>query len=358
MKEWHWLAMTVLSLAVAAAILRWLARRGYLPAWVRLSPSMRLVFLNALYLGLAAGLAARIATCWVPFPWMLNDPLVYFPMLGWFLTYGLALTADGLLAARRCKIQLLPLLPLVACFALDVHWGRPVAVSADRRPLHLLTYNIHRGQWAEEAILDYVEQAQPDVFFAQEVPSELYERWRPRLDSLFRHHVFFDEILVAVNLDVVAVQRVNLSGARRLLALTVTQDGHRLIVANTHLSTLGPLTFLDRVRKQRAETAALLDALGNLGDPVVLGGDFNLPRRATCYRRLTRRFHSAAESVYRGFGYTFPSPMPVTMIDHVFGDDAIEFVGMRIGRTWLSDHFPVHVEFRAPTHGPTRTPPS
>lgn len=121
------------------------------------------------------------------------------------------------------------------------------------------------------------------------------------------------------------------------------QGGRRLWVLNTHLG-------LDS-DERRGQVDAILEAVEDLADPVVLLGDFNeLPSGEAC-AAFQKDFDQKAAELIDGEphqGETFPSNKPDREIDHIWlrrGD------GLTIDRSWVlkteaSDHLPLFSELK------------
>jgi endonuclease/exonuclease/phosphatase family metal-dependent hydrolase len=126
-------------------------------------------------------------------------------------------------------------------------------------------------------------------------------------------------------------------------------NGLEVQVINTHFG-------LFRAERRRQATTILgPEWLGDPGcsSPRILLGDFNAVPRSNAYRLLARRmqdaFHGAGPRRRRA---TFPAPVPMLRIDHIFLEKAIEVVDVRVHRTRLSrvasDHLPVVADLLLP----------
>lgn len=119
-----------------------------------------------------------------------------------------------------------------------------------------------------------------------------------------------------------------------------------LHVFNVHLGTgflerraQGPLLLSDKMLNHAAHTG-----------PRVIMGDFNEWTRGLTSKLLAQQFHKIDLRKYQRRRRSFPGPIPILELDHIYYDDAIELVNFRIVRTRLSliasDHLPLVADFR------------
>lgn len=72
--------------------------------------------------------------------------------------------------------------------------------------------------------------------------------------------------------------------------------------------------------------------------PLLIAGDFNTPRDARVFRVLRADFRHAYEIAGRGWPYTWPLPVPVYAIDHLWVSPGIAVHRYRLRAAKLSDH--------------------
>jgi vancomycin resistance protein VanJ len=97
-----------------------------------------------------------------------------------------------------------------------------------------------------------------------------------------------------------------------------------------------------RVRAEQADD--LVGWLGGLDGPVILAGDFNTPPAGNVYGRLTQGLVDSFRERGWGWGYTYPSRLPLLRIDYVFHSREWAAVSCRVGDRPGSDHRPVFAE--------------
>jgi endonuclease/exonuclease/phosphatase family metal-dependent hydrolase len=122
-------------------------------------------------------------------------------------------------------------------------------------------------------------------------------------------------------------------------------NGSLLHVFNVHLGTSymerraqGPLLLSDRMLNHAAHTG-----------PRVILGDFNEWTRGITSELMAKQFRKIYLHQQRKRG-SFPGPLPVLELDHVYYDDQLGLVHFELVRTRLSliasDHLPLLAEFQ------------
>jgi len=140
--------------------------------------------------------------------------------------------------------------------------------------------------------------------------------------------------------------RIQALEPRGALWVEATIDGRAVQVINTHLGL---------VPREQQIQAAHLAGDGWLGHPdcawpAILLGDFNATASSVVYRTLTARLRAARPLARRRQpSSTFPSPLPVLRIDHLFVSPGIEvhdvFAPFDPLTRSASDHLPLVMDF-------------
>jgi endonuclease/exonuclease/phosphatase family metal-dependent hydrolase len=124
------------------------------------------------------------------------------------------------------------------------------------------------------------------------------------------------------------------------------KNGSILHVFNVHLGTgyserraQGPLLLGDRMLNDAALTG-----------PRVILGDFNEWTRGLTSELMLKQFRRIHPREHQRKRGSFPGPIPVLDLDHIYYDDALEVVSFRLIRNKLalvaSDHLPLVAELR------------
>jgi endonuclease/exonuclease/phosphatase family metal-dependent hydrolase len=133
---------------------------------------------------------------------------------------------------------------------------------------------------------------------------------------------------------------------RGALWVEVEVDGRPLQVINTHL---GLVPREQQIQAHHLAGKAWLDH-GDCAWPAILLGDFNATSSSLVYRTLTTKLKAARRLARRKRpSSTFPSPLPVLRIDHLFVSPEIEVLDVfapfdPLTRT-ASDHLPLVMDF-------------
>ncbi len=77
------------------------------------------------------------------------------------------------------------------------------------------------------------------------------------------------------------------------------------------------------------------------GKPLMLMGDFNTPVDSVFMSGLESRLHHAFHTCGKGYDSTWPVPIPLLSLDHVWVSPDLPLHSCRLPWTWRSDHKPV-----------------
>jgi vancomycin resistance protein VanJ len=242
----------------------------------------------------------------------------------------------------------------------------PLAPAPDGPRLRILAYNIEHGALGAGRIAAVVRRYRPDVISFEEVngfqklPDPL-----PALQKALPEYRFVrgGEVAVATRLPVrsVATHPLITGGAYRVaVETTVEFRGQNVTVVGVHLATSATpesLTehagsFPDYLRRttavREAQIARLEEVTSRIDTPLIVCGDFNTPPRGLLYRRLTENYEDAFAARGIGFGWTYPSDLPVVRIDYVFLTGGARAASATVPAVFASDHRPLSAEIALP----------
>lgn len=258
------------------------------------------------------------------------------------------------------------------------HSEQPPEETISERPedgtLRVMTYNVHScigmdGKLSPERIARVIARFEPDIVALQEL-----DMGRKRTDGVDQAHVIAEtlEMMVhfhpSINVEeekygdaLLSKFPMKLIAAKELPRLPlwpgleprgaiwadIERNGTTYHVVNTHLS-LHPW-------ERRLQTEALIGSEW-LGSPECTGqrilcGDFNAtPRSSVCKKISTvLRDCQIEKSDHRPRGTWF-GRFPVSRLDHVFANDALEPIHVDVPSTHLtrvaSDHLPLIVDYK------------
>ncbi|HET9741864.1 MAG TPA: endonuclease/exonuclease/phosphatase family protein [Terriglobales bacterium] len=239
------------------------------------------------------------------------------------------------------------------------------------RTIRLVTYNIHKCRgWdrrvSPERIARVLAPLEPDCVALQEVvdsaPFGGINQAQVIADSLGpKYKVIFGRTrdlrgshygnATLTRLPVHSTELYNLTWKQREPRGCLRTDlrlgpNSLLHVFNVHLGTgflerraQGPLLLSDKMLNHAAHTG-----------PRVIMGDFNEWTKGLTSKLMAQKFRKIDLREYQRRRRSFPGPIPVLELDHIYYDDALELVNFRLVRTRLSliasDHLPLVADFR------------
>lgn len=330
-------------------------RRMILAATVLFAP-MNFAAISAYYIARALGYSRFWLVDLIGYilPWVLLPAVFYLPGAMW----------------RRSRFLLaaavLPLLAFAVTYAPLAYPQLPPRHS--RHSFSLMAYNVFVMNTNYAAILDSIEEQQPDIIAVQEVSeglatnfgADLAEEYPfQRVETRGPGEAFWGQAILSrypIREYQVVVLGAEYSPTLIQYARIQTPGGEFGLV-NVHPHSPGLTIELSevlpvivptglQVELRDRDMAEILQAIEGWPDPLVLAGDFNLPDQHPWYFRIRERFVDAHRESGWGLGFTrTPSPggtfPPVWRIDYIFHSPDMLSLGMRYGDFGGSDHRPV-----------------
>lgn len=290
----------------------------------------------------------------------------YSPRIFWL---AVALPLGFMALLRQDLKRLCVLFALVAVLCYDTTWGGGIRPRGTTDTLTLLSFNTHYASGSDVAklcdeynvdILTLQENrpgvgnrgefvaALPDyVFFAADQDAKFTYSDRQAFTcltgirkELVENHQSAETFTGITDFRTFATQ-VNLTtGPLRIVNVHTTKPLRvtrrpKLIVSHS----------IDCMQRHREEHALLTQWLEDHSDeiPTVIAGDFNAPGNAHTLRYA--KYKNAQRVAGQGMHLTFPAKLPLIGIDHVLGNDHIDFQSCKILDTGISDHRAMLVEF-------------
>ncbi|MDP9417470.1 MAG: endonuclease/exonuclease/phosphatase family protein [Actinomycetota bacterium] len=195
--------------------------------------------------------------------------------------------------------------------------------------MRVLTWNVRQLRDDAWAVARALRALDPDVVCLQEAPRLL--RWRAKLAQLARNSGLRPAcggrsagdcaLLVHPRVDVVDARDLLLPKTRGLhrrgVALAVVRrEAAALAVASVHLG-------LDESERRR-HVEALIEILGSVSAPVVVGADLNEVPDGPSWQLLGRRLSDCAVVAPDAPASTYPARRPRVRIDALFADPRVE----------------------------------
>lgn len=223
--------------------------------------------------------------------------------------------------------------------------------------LRVMTYNVHHGAKGLDNIAHTVRGLSPDIICLQEANPGSWNSDLPKqMDSLMPgwHVARFRELATLSRYPIVSqrVHRMQPETGRVVLETVMDVEGRRLVVLNAHLSTSTTGSLVHRsvglsrymanaVATRSFQVAAIGRVVSDTKGAVIVTGDLNNPPRGVLYHRMLRRLGDAFGLGGLGFGYTYPTRMPVLRVDYVFVNEKLGVRRCFVPDVRSSDHRPV-----------------
>jgi endonuclease/exonuclease/phosphatase (EEP) superfamily protein YafD len=268
-----------------------------------------------------------------------------------FYATPLPLIAAGLLFAAavpgRREFRLGCLSAGLACglWWWSVGWSAG-GLAGSESAVRVAYWNVARGRGGYDAVAEELRRLDADVLaLGEAVPDtpEMADFWRAALPG--RVVVRFGGGLVAaVRGEVADCDSGPLADGGRYGRCRVTVRGRTFTLVAVDLAS-------DPWRSRRPALEALDGLLAGVDGPAVVMGDFNTPADSAHFAPLRRRFDHAFETAGDGPMLTWPVPLPVLALDHIWVDRRLTVGRCRLGWSWLSDHRSVTVELRREAPG-------
>lgn len=250
----------------------------------------------------------------------------------------LALLAGGWLLARRTAARPLRALALMLC-ALTL--ADLLVFEARLRPpgpehpddLAVVHWNIGRGRAGTDRILATLRADAPDLLLLSELPRDAGFTGRVAQATGLTHVRVLQGLLLASRSPIhIREGRVDLRNARGWVA-DVEQGAARLRILLVDVQSRPDLD-----RRAMADDVAAWVAAQPAGQPLLVVGDLNTPRRGESLAPLRGRLRHAYDVAGRGWPFSWPLPFPCYALDHIWFSDGVEVAAFRYRFGLGSDH--------------------
>lgn len=278
---------------------------------------------------------------------------------GWFRFHlGLLglLTALLALPLRRGRLAVLSVLLAVLALAPTARLYLPKHVPADAAhgtPLKLSSMNLQGENRDGERILAQIKAEDADVLLIQEFTPFHQEFLENALAGDYPHRLLFphpgyDGMAIYSRLPVrlESGPQINLPGwPTRVVKAALTVGGREVALWNVHTMSVNNL---DRIERNRQETAGLVDAVKGEGRPLIVAGDFNFTDTTANAAALER---TGLADTLRLAGTGRRPTWPTSgwqwrlgfRVDHVYVTPQFAVTGDAAGEETGSDHRPIAV---------------
>lgn len=271
--------------------------------------------------------------------------MVYYAAPTIFLAVMAACTAGLGKRLRRSRAVVWSLLCLAMVSSVVwVYSNVRIAKGHELAPnsIRVAFWNVGRGWFAEwDQIAERLNGFGADVVVVAEATSrelETSEYWRthvPDYSLLSLNDGFV--LLVRGQATLQASDSLATGGQYRRINIIVRDVHFHLILADITsdpwLPRRPPLDALWEIMKMQTD------------QPTLVVGDFNTPPSSVCFDRWRGEWTRAWDAVGSGYQPTWPQPVPILPLDHVWGNRWIRFHNYQALWSKYSDHRPVMADF-------------
>ncbi len=282
--------------------------------------------------------------CW------LSVLLAYAPPFIWLGPLAPALFASifgrdrlaGLTAGLLLVFTLLALMGLQLSLPARPRDGERIVVA---------TWNVHREHGRVAEVKAELERLGPDIVFLQEAGGA----WQDTLsDWNFAGHGR-QWVFVRNEIQDCRIQQLGQSW-RPAFAVNTSVGSQTVGLIDVHLTVAGRGQSLRRARGARraylcATARARREQIESIAawaqqqtGPFIIAGDFNTPPGASVWNPLVPLATNAFAARGYGFGYTFPSSLPIWRIDHIWPSPHWRVLRCGTFGGTISDHLGVWAE--------------
>lgn len=303
----------------------------------RLGTRIRQGTLNAAVLLLVCGIVVRL-TVRDGYLW---TGLIYYvtsPAAMCLLALGGLLVAPS--RARGRRRLLLLCLPFVAVWTWRSQYVSRATLPLPATTSRLMLWNACEGQLGWSRVEAVIREVKPDILALAEA-----ETLKSRDASWFQQHYpgyqrldLPRRLMLLSRYPIVRHRRLAWIKGGNYEAVEVNAGGQTVTILFCDFAS-------DLLSHRRRYLEKLHEVLQTLKGPVMFVGDLNTPVDSRYFAPIREQFHCAFETSGQGLHTTWPVPLPVIAIDHLWGNAGIAFARTQILWTTCSDHRPVIADF-------------
>lgn len=275
--------------------------------------------------------------------WHLPGLLFYIPAL-----FCVALGLVWLLTTRRSPSGYLVFLvgigvsaAFLKAICIDFAWNAPRPSREDS--LRFVYWNAARGKLGIDRIAASLAADRPDICLLSESPKgEDLERVAEAVIES-GHSERVSSLALISRFPIRSQERIPLEKGRLVFWQLELDRGPLGLLAVDLKSN----PFVNRAVPLK-QISDWLD-LQNLDYPTIVAGDFNTPRDSVHFYGIRKNYSHPYENVGRGWPYTWPFPLPLWSVDHIWVSHEIAPVSYGLKPTSCSDHLKQVLDFTLPT---------
>ena len=257
---------------------------------------------------------------------------------------GAALCVVSSFRRRRIVTGAAALLALGAAVGLFLSLALPPPAASSPSDLRVVFWNVGRPTEDLPRVLGILRAHDADIIGIDEtgdLTQEAYRSWQMAFPGYQLSRKRSSGMMILTRGEILHTEKGSLGARGRFLESEVRLRGalYRILLVDMAASPLRSRRTAFRELLRRIDA----DADGKL----ILMGDFNTPVDSVHFDVVHTRLANAFETAGRGYSATWPVPIPVMALDHVWVDREIEVTGCSLGFSLLSDHRLVAATLRA-----------
>ncbi|HXV77460.1 MAG TPA: endonuclease/exonuclease/phosphatase family protein [Candidatus Polarisedimenticolaceae bacterium] len=221
-------------------------------------------------------------------------------------------------------------------------WGRDAAYfgrGCEPSPasFRVLLWNTARGVAGWPRVAEQMARADPDLIGLVEAGGSGEDAKAFWLARFPQHEAYMAGagMVILVRGRIVEHRTLPVAGTSRCAVVEAEVRGSRLRVVVLD-AIVRPFSDRREVVRQVFELARSASAV-----PTIVMGDFNTPVDSVWFEDPRGEYVHAFEFAGRGMLGTWPVPLPVLAIDHIWVSRGLDVRCARIGWSWFSDHRPM-----------------
>lgn len=213
--------------------------------------------------------------------------------------------------------------------------------------IRIVTWNAARGFAGWTRIAEIVGATDPDLVGLVEAGGSTIE-WRQFWAQRFPDHQAYlagGGLVMLTRGEIVDKRVRRLAGTSTCADVRIDFDGQpvRVLLVDAVVRPFSNRRdVVERVFELARETPET---------PTIVMGDFNTPVDSVWFDEVRDDYTHAFEQAGRGTLATWPAPLPLLAIDHVWLSAQFQIECASIGWTWASDHRPILADVRLPGEG-------
>jgi vancomycin resistance protein VanJ len=310
----------------------------------------------------AAVVAGFVLLRWAGDRWWPATFLLFSPRWLWAAPLLIVIPAAVVL---RQRLGWLPaaagVFALFGLLGFCIPWRTWAHQSRGHLKLRVMTCNAHARQMSTDTLEELISENNPDIIALQDF-------WPRRMPQALTQPGWFihrdDELFIASRYPITRSEDLGIHVVRPIdqtaawvsrtgaaACYTIGLPGGPITFVNLHLASahqslsamredaqLSGELLAENTSRRRYESDVIRQRLNQIGNPVILAGDFNTPDDSPLFRNAWSGLQDAFNTAGFGFGLTYARHRTALRIDHVLCDPSWTIRDCRVGNDVGSGH--------------------